>query len=65
MRIYKLDFAGNSDDTKLQISLKEVLQYLKQVNIEPDNIDLVITTISNGYDGSHEHFELEYVEKTK
>jgi len=65
MIIYKLDFAGNSDDTKLQISLKEVLQYLKQVNIEPDNIDLVITTISNGYDGSHEHFELEYVEKTK
>jgi len=62
MRIYKLDFAGDYD--KLQISLKEVLQYLKEVNIDPDNVDLVITTVSTGYDGSHDHFELEYVQKT-
>jgi hypothetical protein len=60
MIFYKLDFI---DGNEMKISLKEVLQYLKEVNIDPNNVDLVIRTITTGYDGSHDYFQLEYVEK--
>ncbi len=60
MTFYKLDVYEY--DT-MKISLKEVLQYLKEVDIDPNNVDLIIKTVHNDYDGQHEYFQLEYLEK--